>query len=223
MKKLVEPTVTEVRDRIETIQNPQIRYALKFAYLTCARAKEVVSKVAPSEVESVNAYATGPAGDSAKIEEIDGNEFVIFELQTLKRERLRRYIALPIAFEPWAKEVFDYLAKFNEDPVFNFTRQYLWREAKKYFKDWVYWIDPYRFTVRAEKFKRRGHYKNFTVHAIRHVRANELVNFYGFDSYDLSLYGGWTYKGAGGGSGAMVRYFKLNWKRYIHKLLKDRQ
>jgi hypothetical protein len=86
-----------------------------------------------------------------------------------------------------------------------------------------YPIERYRvyddFGVKKEVDK---HARPFTLHALRHLRATELVEYYGFDGFNLSIYGGWTLKSAIGVSASMERYLSLSWQSYFPKLLKKR-
>ena len=54
------------------------------------------------------------------------------------------------------------------------------------------------------------------------ARATELVEFYGFDGFNLSIYGGWTLKSMVGVSGAVECYLSLSWQSSFPKLLKKR-
>jgi hypothetical protein len=66
------------------------------------------------------------------------------------------------------------------------------------------------------------HIRPFALHALRHLRATELVEFYGFNGYNLSTYGGWTLKTVVGVSASIERYLSLSWHNYFEKMLKRR-
>ncbi len=67
------------------------------------------------------------------------------------------------------------------------------------------------------------HSRPFNLHALRHLRATELVRFYHFGAEDLSAYCGWRLSTSVRGiSPVMERYIDLNWQQYIHKLFKPR-
>lgn len=60
------------------------------------------------------------------------------------------------------------------------------------------------------------------VHALRHLRASELVGFYGFDGFNLATYGGWTYHTLAQTTPIMDKYLSLSWQGHFAKLLKRR-
>jgi len=60
-------------------------------------------------------------------------------------------------------------------------------------------------------------------HALRHIRATELIDFCGLDGFDLSIYGGWTLVNIGHISSATSRYVHLQWRKYFPKILKEQQ
>lgn len=218
------PKVSVIRDRIEAVKEKDIRAALKFQYLTCGRAKEVVSRVCPNDISGHN-KATGPKGIDTRIEEFNGEEIIIFNVYTQKREGKKRVIALPVKFEEWAKEVHNYFIQFSEkDPVFYFTRQKLWAKSKPYFKGLSYPIERYSVYDNGQVLKVvHSHPKNFTIHALRHLRATELVEYYNFTGFELAIYGGWKIGTSVGFSGQFDRYINLNWRSYVGKLFKERR
>lgn len=56
---------------------------------------------------------------------------------------------------------------------------------------------------------------------LRHYRLTHLVEEYGFDAYDLTVYAGWTFKTIFKGSaGQLDTYLHLDWRKYYEKLLK---
>jgi len=77
--------------------------------------------------------------------------------------------------------------------------------------------------VQVDKKQIPRHNNEFATHALCHIRTAELIEYYGFDGYDISVYGGWTLRGMIGGSSAMSRYAHLRWQRYFPKLLKERR
>lgn len=211
------PKVKQIRGAIDSIKSEPIRLALMFQYLVCGRAKEVVSKSTPGDRSGRN-NPSGPTGSDARLEKFGEIEVALFNVYTQKRNDLKRIVALPINYEPWAKELLEYFEMKGDNPVFPFTRQKLWAAAKPCFKDYTYRIEKYTIYEDGELTKLVDtHDKPFTLHALRHLRATELVEYYGFSGFDLSVYGGWTIQQSFG------RYISLNWQSYIGKLLKERK
>ena len=224
------PTVHEVRNRIENVNEPRYRYGLMAAYLFDARISEIVGGACPGDNHGKE-VARGPRGTDARLENyvFAGNEIpcVIFSVQTAKRGGKRRSIALPLEpqYEPWTKTVFGYYQQAESRPVFPYTRQQIWSYVKqeKMFEGLTYPIEKY--TVREDNGLKKEvaeHVRPFALHALRHLRATELVEYYGFNGFNLSIYGGWTLKTTVGVSASMERYLSLDWQNYFEKMLKRR-
>ena len=221
------PGVDVVRERIEGIPVREFRMACKALYLFAARVSEVVGRGYPYET------VYGIRGSDVFLdyyrmggERVDA---VVFRVKTAKRRGITRNIALPPDYEPWAEELYHYFQEHGDDYVFPFTRQKLWRETKPHFKGLTYYIDRYPYvdkTTGKVKWK-EAHYKTFTLHALRHLRAVELVESYGFDGVSITAYCGRTMRTAQAQFGVsvpkvMARYLYLNWQLYFPKLLKKR-
>lgn len=56
------------------------------------------------------------------------------------------------------------------------------------------------------------------LHALRHLRATELVQKFGFEGKDLASYCGWTLRAMGFPSMADI-YLSLSWRSYFPELL----
>jgi len=191
-------------------------------YLTCGRAKEIVARTTPGDKSGRN-VASGPKGTDTRLTQFGDFEVALFNVYTQKRDDLKRIIALPTKYEPMAAPLHKYMTEFGDKPVFNFTRQKLWREGKPQFKELTYQIMKYTIWENGEIIKTVDkHRKNFTLHALRHLRAEELVEYYGFTGFDLATYGGWTMKSTVGVSSMFDRYVGLDWRSYVGKLLKKR-
>jgi len=217
------PEVSTVRKRIQQTKDDEIRYALMLMYLTCGRVKEIVARTTPRDQSGKN-KATGPKGTDTRLTEFADFEVALFNIYTQKRDGMKRIIALPTKYEPFAAPLHKYMAEFGNKPVFNFTRQKLWMEGKPQFKGLTYPIYRYTIWENGELVKTvKTHKKSFTLHALRHLRGTELVEYYGFTGFNLATYGGWTMKSMVGFSGQFDRYVSLNWQSYIGKLLKKRQ
>lgn len=213
---------------------------VKYLYLIDGRISEAVGLVAPSDVETT---PIGPIARSLTFNDYEGEEAAIFEVKTAKRRQERgaavlRMCAMPLLreYEPWTREVVSYFNSFDEnDLIFPFTRQKVWKETKKCWKDLSYNIDPYtlmevdhlgNFIINDDgeknKLKVEAHWKTFTLHAVRHIRTGDLVFYYGFSVADLSAIGGWSLSTSMRASRSMRRYIQFAWRSYFPKLLKER-
>lgn len=199
-------------------------------YLYAGRVSEVVGEAYKSD----DTVARGPTG-------LDVNEgfylhgdykekAIIFTVRTAKRKGVVRNIGVPIGYEPLAMTLFEYFKEFGKNIVFSFTRQDAYRYSKEHetFKGLIYPIERYTIWEKGRLISTvEDHNKPYTLHAIRHTRATELVEFYGFDGFNLAAYGGWTISVAQSMFGARTprvfsRYLYLNWQGYFPKLLKRR-
>ena len=215
------PPVDSIRKRIESVDTEEARFCLMAEYLLCARISEIVGITSPSDLGKT--LARGPKGTEVKLDVFElgpiREEAAIFTVYTAKRGGIERKIAIPLnpVYEPWTRELYNYFVKHGNNRVFPFTRQKAYKYAQEAFEDLTYPIEPYR--VGGDKVKR--HFRKFRTHALRHARATELIEFYGFDHFDLCVYGGWTMKSAMG-VGSLSRYAHLQWRKYFPKMLKKR-
>ena len=165
----------------------------------------------------------------------------IFKVSTAKRRGRIRTCAVPLdpTMEPWAQELMKYFEDRGEEEVFPITRQRVWRRSKKVWRDLLYIIEDYsvvldksgtgieRIDAETTEEKRKSvridrHPRDWTLHALRHLRASDLVDHYGFTGANLSSYGGWTLATAMNVSSSVSRYLDLDWRAYLPKLLKAR-
>jgi hypothetical protein len=241
------PEIAESRKKIEAADSEEIEMALKYLYLICGRAAEVVTETYGNR----NVYgAVGTDVHTTDYEdEVTGNRFevAVFSVKTAKRRGNLRQIALPLDphYEPWTQQILDYFQKKKNTAVFPFTRQYLWRLARPLFKDWNYPIEAYKvwapMKLSGHKYEGEAavetiesHTKPCALHWLRHLRATDLVSApnyprrFRFDVFELSYFGGWTIRGllglgAGSSSGAFQRYINLSWESYFPKLLRMKE
>jgi len=220
------PNVDVVRSRIEQAKPQEIEMCLKAAYLFCARISELVARKCPSDVTTT---ARAIKGSDVKVIEHENCEVALFSVKTAKRDGKERLIALPLEkeFEPWTRGLYRFFKSFGDEPVFPFTRQKAGFLARPFFGGLTYPIDKYRVFKNGKLDKTvEAHSKPFRLHALRHLRTTELISFYGFNGFDLSIYGGWTLRttlGLGRGGGSFDRYAHLQWREYFPKLLKKRR
>jgi len=218
------PTVDVVRERIEKCSEESIRLCLMSAYLFCGRVSEVIGKASLGDTT----VARGPKGSDAREDKFSWGttliDATVFRVKTAKRGGLERLVAVPSEkkYDPWVLTVYDYFKKRGEQTVFPFTRQRVWQYSKEVFEGLQYPIERYR-VVKGKIVKVVDrHFRDFRTHALRHMRATELIEYYGFDGIDLSIYGGWTLRSMIGVGSAMQRYAHLQWRKYFPKLLKPR-
>lgn len=214
------PEVSEVRKRITNAEPLQIRMILTDLYLKAGRISESISQKCPADTTTTY----GPKGTDASIEDIEGHEAVILSVKTAKRKGIERLVALPVEIEPLAKPLYDYYKSFGDNPVFPFTRQFVWVRAKEIFDGFTYPILSYKIIDNTgELIEIPAHDKRFTLHAIRHIRATELVRFYHFKAEDLAAYCGWRLTTVTKATAVMERYIDLGaYLEYFPKLLKRR-
>ena len=236
------PATREVRRRIENIPDEQYRNALKFGWLGLCRVSEIVGDSYKSDIRTT---PRGPTSDSFEVTEYSQNDekipVVIFDVKTAKRGGLSRSAAYPLdrKIEPWAVDLYDFFRQYSDEnkPVimFPFTRQKLWHVAREVFSGLTYPIEEYTRIIEEEELrsgmeiiqekedrlivKHEKHIRSMATHAIRHIRAVDLMTFYGFSVQELSTIGGWTLRSMTGASGAISRYAHLDWRSYFPKLL----
>lgn len=213
------PAVNEVRNRISKVEPEQTRMILTDVYLKAGRISESISVKCPADTTTIY----GPKGTDATIEDIEGHEAIILKVRTAKRQGKERLIALPTETEPWAKPLYKYYRSFGEKDVFPVTRQQIWVQAKEIFKGFTYPIDKYYIRNGEIKETIEAHTKRFTLHALRHLRATELIRFYHFKVEDLAAYCGWKLSTVTRSTSVMERYIDLAaYVEYFPKLLKRR-
>jgi len=127
-----QPTDGEIRERITSIKDKQYRLTYMYQYEVLGRISEVAGKYMPHRDDHV-------------FWEVDGEEFVVFIVKTAKRKGLLRPCGRPLKaeYDPWAKEVLDYIESGDEYPFSLHenratSKTYAMNEAKKVFKG-MYW------------------------------------------------------------------------------------
>lgn len=95
----------EIRARIEQVQDKQRRMLFKYQYEVLGRISEVAGKYMPHV-------------DDHQIVDIEGEEFVMWIVKTAKRKGRLRPCARPLntKYDPWAKEVYDYMQTYDDYP-----------------------------------------------------------------------------------------------------------
>jgi len=159
-----QPTDLEIRERISQVKDKQYQMAFKYQYETLGRISEVSGKYMPHR-------------DSHRIIDVEGEEFVMFIVKTAKRKGYLRPCGRPLntKYDPWAKELLDYIESSDEYPFqlhenIDTSKTYAMNKAKKTFKG-LYW--PFSDYTRV--FKRP-----YTSDMVKHQR-------WGDDGYEEFL------------------------------------
>lgn len=189
-------SIEQVNQRIESIKEKKIRNIAKFQLLTACRISEAVGKYAIKK-------------DDMAFTEYKGSKLVLFKLKTAKRDGVERIIALPLQSK-WIPELVEYFQKTKRKIVFDYSPRSVERHFSEAFKGLTYSIERYS---PQKKVNVARHENQISTHGLRHLRLSELINHYGFDDIDLSIYAGWKMKGMAS------RYVTGQWGRYVDKLL----
>ena len=190
-------SLIQVQERIESIHEIKARNIAKFQLLTACRISEAVGKYAVKK-------------DDMTFTDYKGVHLVLFNLKTAKRDGIERVIALPLESK-WIPELVECFQKTkSKRKVFDYSPRSVERHFTEAFKGLKYSIEKYSPSKEVSVAR---HENNVSTHALRHLRLSELINHYGFDDIDLSIYAGWKLKGMAS------RYVTGQWGRYIDKLL----
>jgi len=201
------PATSQIRQRIDAVQNVRAKRALQLQFLSASRVSEIVG-------------AKGVKGQDCQLNTYENHPLVVFSIKTAKRQGKVRAVALPLEteFDPWTRPVVEY-CQAKDDPsqlIFDLTPRMMQKYAVQAFQGLSYHIEGYE-----EEGKSVGpHWKNISTHGLRHIRATELMMYYGFDGIDLAIMCGWSLKSQVGMPGVASRYLYLQWSRYFPKLLK---
>lgn len=180
------PTRTELLAKLNTITNPKHKALFTFLYLIGGRIEELVG-LPKKDYPPIMKYQL-----ETKIS-TDGKELIVVRnVRTLKTKKANDFRHIPISVNS-EKE---FLNLFNgyfgtlspQEPLFDYSRVYVWQLAKKYFgKDWF-------------------------PHWFRHTRATHLVEYYGFETNQLVQFFGWK------NVNRTLTYVHLNWESLAQKM-----
>ena len=201
----------------------KMRIALIFIYLYACRSAEVLARRSPSDRTKfqygvyrrdvyIDIYPRRLNGDA--YEEV---EVLVAEIPIAKKKELTyRQVAVPIEYEPFAREILRYIEKYDDDdPLFNITRQTLHQASKTWLQGLTYRIRRYGDV--------ESHERQAGLHYLRHMRISELVADYHFDGIDVTTYVGWKMTSEEIPphlAELLDRYGHRRWTRYIEKLFK---
>lgn len=178
-----QPSDQEIRQKIQGIPDKQKRMLYKYQYETLGRISEVAGKYMPHR-------------DDHFFIEVEGEEFVLFIVKTAKRRGRLRPCARPlnIKYDPWAKEVLDYIQGEDEYPFMLHenlatSKTYAMNFARKVF-DGLWWpmIDYSRTSkreytedlVKTTRYNDKGYEEKLVIFpdGMRSWTSDsELVNF----------------------------------------------
>ena len=191
------PNLRDFREFIEEIEHSRDSLLIKMLYLTACRVSELAGNISPSERQrGLNVYGSKLSYDVVTEE---NHRILVLKIFTAKRHEFK-LISLPLEekFEPWAGELHEFLEVAKSQP-FQITRQRIWQIVNNRLS----LLDP-----------------KIHPHTLRHYRLTHLVENYGFDAYDLTVYAGWTFRTTFGQSGQLDTYLHLDWRKYFPKLLR---
>lgn len=150
------------------------------------------------------------------VQDLEGEEFLVVTLRTAKRGGLQRSVASSMRLDPLAEDVWEGVQHFEgpPGPLFSISPRTVERATAHTFWGLSYPIMSYK--VSQERVDQ--HWRIFNVHALRHIRATELSQHYGFSGEDLARFLGWT-MGSARLSNMIERYEMYSWKKYGQRLL----
>lgn len=135
-----------------------------------------------------------------------------------------RLVALPLPekYEPWTREIYEYFKDRKDEYVFPWNRQTIWHyisNVQPIFEGLTYRIKKYRSLTGSKIYT---HDRPFKLHALRHVRTDELLKHFHFDQIDIAAYVGWSLNANRKEAmpTMMSNYAEIRegWYRYIKKL-----
>lgn len=203
---LREPTPAMIRERLHLATRQDL--VQKFIYVTACRVSEATDPRYKVEARDLS-IQEGPGGE----------EFLVINLRTAKRSGLPRSVASSMKYDPLARAVWEEVQALKvpeEGPIFHMNPRTVERAVEATFWGLSYPITVYRG---ADGQKIDHHWRIFNVHALRHLRATELSQHYGFTGEDLARFLGWTMSSARM-SNMIERYEIYNWRKYSDKLLR---
>ena len=187
------PTVSEIRNIIENIEDEKYRYAFMYQFLIGGELSEVCGENAPkgNDAHQITFKING--------EIIPAVLFIVKNIKPKERGEFRA-CAIPLdpKYEPWAKPLLEWFREYGERCPFWFgkkkikprsNQRYLQLKAEKVFNNFIWQKAEYR-RAPGEIVKRR--YNPFRSSELRKLRRKNLKEFYLFNEVDLALFGAWN-------------------------------
>lgn len=175
------PTVTEIREKIETVRVDKYKYAMMYGFLTASSVSEICGKYKPQE-----------SNISETTMKINGQNVpaIMFLIDTMKKQIIRPcVIPLDEKYEPWAKPLLEYFLDKEGDYPFNFCMRAIQREARTVFSGDIWWRGEYISSRTGERVSADP--LPFTLKSLRSLRKQNLIEYYSFNDIDLAIFGGW--------------------------------
>jgi hypothetical protein len=204
-----EPSPSEVRAKIEQIEERGVKMFCRVLYVLCASESQIAG--VPCKKERVY----GPKGNEFKIsqyhpqgisrltsEKIYKHELkpqdaflpvdiAVFTITRTKTEQ-RFVVTLPLdeSFEPLTKEILSYYKEAQTKNVFDFNR--------KYALDYIrlrHTFDEFGYRGQNPSPKKQGEQKKlkkYGLDALRFTRKQELMKDFGFSDYEINVFEGTT-------------------------------
>ena len=172
-----DPSVTEIRKVIDSVENEKYRHALMYGFLVAGLVSEICGKK----------YA--PTGsDAHKITyNVKGKRIpsVLFAVKTARRKGIIRPCVIPLdkKYEPWAKPLLDWFEDHRHP--FKFVPRSIQRISAATFSNYEWWRAEYGSGF--EKIQ-------FSIRSLKWLRKKNLTDFYYFNDIDLAIFGGWKEK-----------------------------
>lgn len=125
-----------------------------------------------------------------------------------------KIVALPVSmqYEPWIKDLLEWIKVTKRMSLtFNFTR------------GWFRHIVRSNLASILPKVHKNG--KDSLKNILRHFRISHLIEYYGFNPYEITSYVGWSISSTSAQMGIPIspnldHYAHLRWRMYFPKLLK---
>ena len=199
------PSITELRNRIDQMKKNRAKQCLRLQFLTASRTGEIAG---PHGIK---------AGDLQQTT-YENHPVALFTVKCEKVKERAKIIALPLqeSYEPWTQSILEYFKRKQPDELaFDVSTRQMEIDAAEAFKELWYWISDYGDVP--------GHWKKFSTHALRYMRTDQLIAYYGFDGLDLAIFCGWSLRTEQSMPAMGARYASLiyrQWSRYFPKLLK---
>lgn len=207
-KEIQIPSFRNFRKMVNALPVCKQTMAIKLCYLTAARRSKITTKCPQCEIKRGKGNAYGKYMDY-KIETFRKKDFTqkVLEIKIAiakrsKKKLVFKRVGLPChpAFEPWTLDLLKWIT------LKGIVRLEI---APNTLNNWTKWA-------------LRRWIPDVTAHKLRHYRTNHLITEYGFESFDLMPYLGWSAKTtmgtSGQASGQLDTYSHLSWRKYFLKL-----
>lgn len=174
------PSVRDVREIIESVQEDKYRYGMMYQFLVGASISEVCGQYAPRGSDVIKTTY------QIEREQIPALIFLIKNKRIKNRGKYRACaIPLSLEYEPWAQEVFDWFEKNRDKKVFNYCKRSYSRKIGLTFDGYSWPKFEYTRSSGARELN------PFRSECISKIRKNNLKEHYYFTEVDLALFGAW--------------------------------